>query len=101
MVCESGLSKLRETAKTEGYMNDSTAAVFDRLEKLLHHDLQKDLDHNRKEISRILADEIQKRYYFQRGSIIESLKDDEAIDSLARIFANADEYHRLLKPAGK
>ena len=61
-------------------MNDSTAAVFDRLEKLLHHDLQKDLDHNRKEISRILADEIQKRYYFQRGSIIESLKDDEAID---------------------
>ena len=82
-------------------MNDSTAAVFDRLEKLLHHDLQKDLDHNRKEISRILADEIQKRYYFQRGSIIESLKDDEAIDSLARIFANADEYHRLLKPADK
>ena len=100
-VCESGLAKLRETAKSEGYMNDSTAAVFDRLEKLLHHDLQKDLDHNRKEISRILADEIQKRYYFQRGSIIESLKDDEAIDSLARIFANADEYHRLLKPAGK
>ena len=100
-VCESGLAKLRETAKSEGYMNDSTAAVFDRLEKLLHHDLQKDLDHNRKEISRILADEIQKRYYFQRGSIIESLKDDEAIDSLARIFANADEYHRLLKPTGK
>ena len=100
-VCESGLSKLRETAKTEGYMNDSTAAVFDQLEKLLHHDLQKDLDHNRKAISRLLADEIQKRFYFQRGSIIESLKDDEAIDSLAKIFADPEKYRSLLKPSVK
>ena len=41
-VCEQQLATLRKTATAEGYMNDSTAAQFDRLEAMLKHDLDHD-----------------------------------------------------------
>lgn len=97
-VCETGLSELRKTAEAEGYMNDSTKQAFDALEHLLRHNLQQDLNHNRKEISEMLASEILSRYYYQRGSIIESLKHDVAMDTVQKIFANPAEYRKLLSP---
>ncbi len=97
-VCETGLKNLRETAEEEGYMNDSTKLAFDALEKLLRHNLTQDLDNNRKAISEILAGEILKRYYYQRGAIIESLKHDAALDTVAKIFADPNEYTKILHP---
>ena len=95
-VCEDGLKQLREVAETEGYMNDSTKAVFTQLEKLLKHDLQKDLDLHRKLISQIIAIEIVQRYYYQRGECIQELKDDPALDAVQKLFATPREYHSKL-----
>ncbi len=100
-VCESGLEQLRETAETEGYMNDSTKAAFDALAKLLHHNLEQDLDHNRKSIEEILMPEILKRYYYQKGIVIAGLKSDEAMDTVAEMFAKPGEYEKILHPARK
>ncbi len=95
-VCEEGVANLKKVAKTEGYMNDSTAAVFAQLEKLLKHDLGHDLDVNRKQLSGIIADEIMKRYYYQRGQIENTLNNDEALDKAEAMFTKPGEYKRML-----
>ena len=95
-VCEDGLEKLKKVAEVEGYMNDSTRAQFDVMAKLLKHDLNKDLDTHRKEISGILAMEILKRYYYQRGQAIESLKNDVCLDEVVKLFGKPGEYYRIL-----
>ena len=100
-VCETGLDQLRETAETEGYMNDSTKAAFDALAELLHHNLEQDLEHNRKEIEEILTPEILKRYYYQKGVVIAGLKNDKAMDTVADLFAKPGEYERILHPVKK
>jgi carboxyl-terminal processing protease len=100
-VCEKMLSDLKETAKIEGYANDSINAQFEILEGMLKHNLDKDLDNNRKEISELLASEIIKRYYYQKGQIIESLKSDIALDSAAVILNDLNAYRKILSPVKK
>lgn len=100
-VCEDGLKKLRETAKTEGYMNDSTQAAFDALEKLLKHNLEQDLNNNRKDIEEIIATEILSRYYHQKGRIIETLKHDPAMDTVRTLIADPKRYKAILRPQAK
>lgn len=97
-VCEKQVKNLREIAEAEGYMTDSVKAQLDVLEGMLRHDLYRDLDFNRKEISSLIATEIQKRYHYQRGATIESLKDDECLDKAAELFSDLTKYHAILSP---
>lgn len=85
-VCENAVDQLREIAKVEGYMNDSTKVQFDILASMLKHDLGHDLDINRKNLTPYIAREILNRYYFNRGEVIYSLRDDEAVDSAVNIL---------------
>lgn len=85
-VCENAVDQLREIAKVEGYMNDSTKVQFDILASMLKHDLGHDLDINRKNLTPYIAREILNRYYFNRGEVIYSLRDDEAVDSAVTIL---------------
>lgn len=85
-VCENAVEQLRELAKLEGYMNDSTAAQFDVLANMLKHDLSHDLDINRKNLTPYIAGEILNRYYFSRGEVIYSLRDDAAVDSATAVL---------------
>lgn len=98
-VCETGIAELRETAEAEGYMNDSTRQAFDVLEKLLRHNLEQDLDNNRKNIEEILAPEILSRYYFERGRIIQNLKNDTGLEAAAKVLNDPEEYKRILSPS--
>lgn len=100
-VCEDGLKALRDIAKQEGYMNDSTKAQFDRLETMLKHDLQHDLDINRKAIEPYLASEIANRYYSTRGEVIQTLKTDPAIDTVITILNDPTRYNKILAPVKK
>ncbi len=95
-VCEAGLKALKDVAKAEGYMNDSTSIEFERLEKLLKHDLSHDLDTHRSEIAKHLAQEILDRYYFQQGQLEYMVRKDEAIDRTLEMFAKPGEYERIL-----
>lgn len=95
-VCEQQLAALRKTATAEGYMNDSTTAVFDQLEQLLKHDLDHDLDLHRRDIAYLLSQEIMDRLYYQRGQVESTIKDDECIDKAKEMFDNPGEYARIL-----
>lgn len=94
-VCEEMLDALEKTARTEGYMNDSTQAQFAAMRKLLTHDLDRDLDTRRKDIASYLATEILGRYYYNRGEVIHDIKDDEALDKAAALLRDPAEMRRL------
>lgn len=96
-VCEQGLESLQKVAKAEGYMNDSTKVAFEQLEKLLKHDLNHDLDTQRKEISRLLAQEILTRYYYQAGEVEYEARHDDTIDKVAELLAKPGEWTKILK----
>lgn len=100
-TCELILEQLEKAAKTEGYLNPAVQTQLDSLKSTLRHDLNHDLDLNRKTISEYLASEILSRYYFDRGSIIESLKHDEDLDSAAQVFHTPGRYKAILAPPAK
>ena len=98
-VCETSFASLKKTAEAEGYLNDETRAEFDRLEKLLKHDLNKDLDIHRSDLEKILAKEIIKGYYYQKGQMIYALKLDKATNRASEIFNTPGEYEKILNIA--
>lgn len=92
------LSSLKEWAEFEGYMDDAHEEFAALEAKLGGHDLVRDFEHYKKDIKLLLADEIVARYYFQRGAIIQSLKDDEAVQEAVRTLADKEAYHNILRP---
>lgn len=101
-VCETSLANLKKTAEDEGYLNDETREEFERLEKLLKHDLDKDLDTHRDDIEKLLGKEIMKNYYYQRGQMIFALSKDRATVRASEMFNKDGEYEKILNlPAKK
>ena len=94
---EKALKSLKEWAEFEGYMDDAKEE-FSALEAKLQHNLDKDFDNFADDIKRLLANEIVTRYYFQRGSIIQTLKDDPDLRSAREVLADPDRYRTLLQP---
>ena len=95
-VMEEGLKQLREIAGEEGYSNEETDSVFNRLGELLVHNLDKDLDTNRKSIEQYLGSEIVGRYYYDRGRVAWSLRDDKALDAAEAILNDPQKYNSIL-----
>lgn len=100
-VCEQMIEALRKAADAEGYMNDSVKAQLDILEGMLKHNLNHDLDNNRKDINGLIAGEIMKRYYFEKGQVIQTLKEDPAIDSVVVLLNEPERYKSILAPTKK
>lgn len=76
---EKVLKNLKEIAKFEGYMN-SDSTIFNDLEARLTPNLDRDFELYKEQIKKLMASEIVKRYYFQKGELLESLKDDEVLE---------------------
>lgn len=93
------MEQLEKAVKTEGYLDTAVQAQMDTLKNLLRHDLNHDLDLNRKAISQYLAGEIVERYYSERGGIIQSLKTDIELDSAAAVLHSPERYRSILAPA--
>ena len=100
-VCEEMMKDLREAADREGYLNDETREQLDVLAKLLTHNLDHDLDQKRQAISTYLGEEIASRYYYDRGKIIQSLRNDPGLDKAREILNSPGEMQRLLTGKGK
>lgn len=92
---EKTLKALKEIADVEGYTEDAKAE-FEALEKKLTHNLDRDLDHFAKDIKMLIANEIVTRYYYQRGAIIQQLKDDNDVDKAVSILTSPTEYRKIL-----
>ena len=96
---EKDFEELIKTAKLEGYY-DNIKEQLDVLEKELRSHKDNDLINNKEEISEILKMEIVGRYYFQKGKIISSLKDDPELNRAVEILLDSNggnEYENILK----
>ncbi|MCD7899504.1 MAG: S41 family peptidase [Bacteroides sp.] len=89
------LKTLKDAAEFEGYLEDASSE-FEALEKKLSHNLDRDLDYFSTDIKSLIAVEIVKRYYFQRGAIIEQLKNDEDLDEALKVLGTPTEYAKIL-----
>ncbi|MDR3137490.1 MAG: S41 family peptidase [Tannerellaceae bacterium] len=85
------LNRLKEIARSEGYLDeDSTLLVT--LEERLTPDITRDFDRFKVDVKRFLTSEIVKRYYFQRGELIDSLSDDPVLQrALAELSKEEEE----------
>ena len=67
------------------------------MEAKLTPDLERDFDRNKDQIKKLLTSEIMKRYYFQKGELINSLKEDDVLDKADMIRADLKEKGNKLK----
>lgn len=89
------LKNLKEMAEFEGYLEDASEE-FKALEGKLQHNLDRDLDYFSRQIKEMIAQEIVKRYYYQRGSIIQQLKEDKDLKEAVKVLTDAERYKNLL-----
>ena len=93
---EAMLKNLKEIAEFEGYM-EGAKDEFSALEKKLQHNLDLELDRFAKDIKPLLSEEIVKRYYFERGAVQETLKEDNGLKKAVEVLQDPVEYKNVLK----
>ena len=87
------LNNLKEVAEFEGYLDDDPT-IFAALEAKLTPNLDRDMERYKEQIKKMISVEIAKRYYFQRGEVIESLKNDKVFEKALSVL-NDQELYRL------
>jgi len=92
------MKELKKALKLEGYYEEASE-MYEALEKKLSKDLAEDLKLFRKEIEPMLSTEIALRYYYQKGEIQQSLKDDKTLKKGLEILNDSDLYQSLLAPS--
>lgn len=97
---EQVLKGLVETAKRERAF-DETKAEFEALEKKLVRNVDNDLVKFKKEVCAVLADEIVTRYYYQKGAVVATFRDDMDISKAKSVLADKKTYLAILAPVAQ
>lgn len=92
------LESLEKLAKFEGYYDDAKPE-FEALEKKLSHNLAKDLDYNKQTLKKVLTSDLVSAYYYQRGSVQNSLQFDKQWKRAVEVLQNPTEYRNILQPS--
>lgn len=91
------LAGLKEAAEKEKYF-DNVKNEYNALAAKLSHDKKQDLIKNKKEVMTLLANEIVSRYYFQRGRVINKMRnDDKELQKALLLLSDSKNYKSLLK----
>ena len=98
-VSEKILKELESLARFEGYYDDAKPE-FEALRQKLKHNIAKDLDYpyNKQKIKELIATDLMAAYYFEKGSLENSLRNDKQFAEAARLLGNPIEYQKLLQP---
>ena len=101
-VSEKILKELENLARFEGYYDDAKPE-FEALRQKLKHNIAKDLDYpyNKQKIKEMIAADIMAAYYFEKGSLENSLRNDKQFAEAARLLGNPEEYQKLWQPKKK
>lgn len=100
-VLDDILKELREATEAEGYMTEEAAAAIDALTPMLSHNLERDLENKRPEISPYLAGEIASRYFFEKGRIVQELKTDKTLKKAIEVLSDKKELNKILSTQKK
>ena len=98
-VSEKILKELESLARFEGYYDDAKPE-FEALRQKLKHNIAKDLDYpyNKQKIKELITADLMAAYYFEKGSLENSLRNDKQFAEAARLLGNPTEYQKLLQP---
>ncbi len=91
------LEKLKEVAKFEGYLDDAEETI-NTLEKLLEHNLDKDLEEFKEEIKTDLEMNIIEHYYYKKGVMTRVVEDDKCIKKAIDVLKDPKQYKEILSP---
>ncbi len=89
------LTKLEEATKEDKYFDD-VKTEYEALKTKLTHNKKGDLYKFKDEIKYILESEIVTRFYYQKGQIEISLKNDPTLDEAVKTLNNQDLYQSIL-----
>ncbi|MEK6616274.1 MAG: S41 family peptidase, partial [Bacteroidota bacterium] len=95
---EKSLDDLKKNSESEKYF-ESMKAEYDNLKAKITANKKEDLVKYKAEIKNILEEEIASRYYYQRGRLESSLRDDNELKEAVRVLSNKTLYDSIL--AGK
>ena len=84
-LSEKLVAELKKMTQFEGYY-EGAKDEFAALEKKLTHDLQTDFHRHRKDIQHLLIHEIAKRWFYQAGTVQQSLTDDPDLTKALEIL---------------
>lgn len=92
------LKKLKETAKRERYYDISEESLK-ALEICLTPDVRRDMEIFKSDVCEMLGIELVRRYYYQKGAILYSIKDDKEIMQSLELLTDKDKYDGMLNGA--
>jgi carboxyl-terminal processing protease len=89
------LARLEKSAKENNYFED-LETEYKALKEKLTKNKKEDLYTYKKEITRILENEIISRYYYQKGQVEASIKQDEVINAAVEMLEDKSRYNAIL-----
>jgi carboxyl-terminal processing protease len=97
---EKTLEDLFEDAKEDKILLPLQADIEALKNKVMHHK-KEDLMTFKPEIKQYLEEEIASRYYFQKGRLEASFKDDTELEEAINVLSDAAQYQKILTTIGK
>lgn len=91
------IKELEKLAKFEGYYDDARTE-FESIEKKLKHDVAKDLDFNESIIRQLIEADLVAVYYYQRGTVENSLRNDKQFHAAVDLLNDTERYNSILHP---
>ncbi|MDR2809843.1 MAG: S41 family peptidase [Tannerellaceae bacterium] len=91
------LKNLKDIARFEGYLAESDSTTLKELEARLTPDIERDFERFKDQVKEVMAAEIVKRYYFERGELIQNLKDDEVLAKALEVLALPETIEATLR----
>lgn len=95
-ITEKKVDELMELAKFEGYYDDAKEE-FERLKAKLRHNIATDMDRHKQVIKQMVEADIIPAYYYQRGAIEASVREDKAVKEALRLLKDEKEYQERLR----
>ena len=89
------LDNLKKIMEFEGYL-PAASEEFTALENKLKPDLNRDLEYHKKVLSERLSEQIMRQYYYEKGVIIYSLRDDNDIKKAIEVLSDKNLYTKTL-----
>jgi carboxyl-terminal processing protease len=91
---------LKKDSTEEKYF-DNIKTEYDALSAKIMADKKDDLSKHKTEVKKYLEEEIVSRYYFQKGRIAFSLKNDDDLAEATRLLSDANKMLLLLSTSEK